>query len=47
MVSAVSVVLGWEGEGAGVGGSGGMECEALGSVYRFVVEYHHKVLWNV
>jgi hypothetical protein len=30
VVPAVSVVLGWEGESAGVGGSGGVECEALG-----------------
>jgi hypothetical protein len=31
VVPAVSVVLGWQGEGAGVGGSRGVECEALGA----------------
>ena len=30
VVPAVSVVLGRQGEGAGVGGSRGVECEALG-----------------
>jgi hypothetical protein len=34
VVPAVSVVLGWEVEGVGVGGSGGVECEALGVGYR-------------
>jgi hypothetical protein len=30
VVPALSVVLGWQVEGSGVGGSGGVECKALG-----------------
>jgi len=33
VVPALSVVLGWKVEGAGVGGSGGVECKALGVEY--------------
>jgi hypothetical protein len=33
VVPALSIVLGWEVEGVGVGGSGGVECETLGVGY--------------
>ena len=36
VVPALSVVLGWQVEGAGVGGSCGVECEALDELVQYL-----------